>query len=520
MPNPTISVIMPAYNAEKYINEAIDSILAQTFTDFEFIIIDDGSTDSTCAIVESYSDSRIRFFKNEHNLGVAATLNRGLDLARGEYIARMDADDISLPTRFEKQAAYMDSHPDVVVCGTGVECFGARHETRFFSETDAQLKIDLLFGCCFAHPSVIIRSSVISSGFHYDTAFDKMEDYELWWRISNFGKLASIHEILLKYRIHTGQVTQNPSPKLCNQLTELKTRQLKALGISSLSPELTAIYEYCLGKMKNSRENIIRLTTSFDIILTNNSKVGLYDQKLLKNTFRTVINTQLAKLAWKDAGMTASDCGMFASIYLTERFAHSFVSIVRKDLEKYKKRQKLRYKDFTIFSNNCWGGFIYQKYGLRYNTPTIGLFLTGHDFVKFASDWEHYLSLPLKFIEWENASCYDFLKNSNPFPVAMLGDIEIYFMHYHSQDEALEKWTRRSKRINRKRLVFKLSQREKCSREDIETFLKIPQENKICFSYDDIPGAIHIPELRNFCGDEQPLTESVFNELEYLNKIK
>ena len=131
---------MPAYNAEKYINEAIDSILAQTFTDFEFIIIDDGSTDSTCAIVESYSDSRIRFFKNEHNLGVAATLNRGLDLARGEYIARMDADDISLPTRFEKQAAYMDSHPDVVVCGTGVECFGARHETRFFFRNRCSIK--------------------------------------------------------------------------------------------------------------------------------------------------------------------------------------------------------------------------------------------------------------------------------------------------------------------------------------------------------------------------------------------
>ena len=120
---PKISVVMPAYNAENYIREAIDSILAQTFRDFEFLIIDDGSTDHTVEIIRSYSDSRIRLYQNERNMGVAATLNRGLDLARGEYIARMDADDISLPERFAKQAAYMDAHPDVAVCGSNIILF-------------------------------------------------------------------------------------------------------------------------------------------------------------------------------------------------------------------------------------------------------------------------------------------------------------------------------------------------------------------------------------------------------------
>ena len=121
---PRISVIMPAYNAEKYIREAIDSILAQTYTDFEFIIIDDASTDATASIVESYSDERIRFFRNEHNMGVANTLNRGLDLAVGEYIARMDSDDISLPERFAKQVEFMDTHTDVIVCGSNAIVFG------------------------------------------------------------------------------------------------------------------------------------------------------------------------------------------------------------------------------------------------------------------------------------------------------------------------------------------------------------------------------------------------------------
>ena len=213
---PKISVIMPAYNAEKYIKEAIDSILAQTFSDFEFIILDDGSTDGTAEIVRSYSDKRIRFVQNEHNLGIANTLNRGLDLAQGEYIARMDADDISLPERFEKQVSFMDKHPKTAVCATAIQCFGARNEQRIFSESASDLNIDLLFGCCFAHPSVMMRASDIGNG--YDPAFDKMEDYELWCRVAKNHDLASLPEILLKYRIHPGQVTQASSPIIHEQL--------------------------------------------------------------------------------------------------------------------------------------------------------------------------------------------------------------------------------------------------------------------------------------------------------------
>ena len=144
---PKISVIMPAYNAEQYISEAIESILGQTFADFEFIIIDDGSSDSTSGIIASYKDSRIRYFRNEKNLGIVGALNRGLALAAGEYIARMDADDISLPERFQTQCAYMEKHPDVGVCGTAIKVFGKNMEEydRFFSTNKADLKAELLF---------------------------------------------------------------------------------------------------------------------------------------------------------------------------------------------------------------------------------------------------------------------------------------------------------------------------------------------------------------------------------------
>lgn len=114
---------MPAYNAEKYLREAIDSILAQTFTDFELIIINDGSTDFTKDIILSYTDQRIRYIENEQNSGICVTLNKGLDAARGRYIARMDSDDISLPRRLEVQVQYMDSHPEIGVAGTDIEIF-------------------------------------------------------------------------------------------------------------------------------------------------------------------------------------------------------------------------------------------------------------------------------------------------------------------------------------------------------------------------------------------------------------
>ena len=144
---PKISVIMPAYNAEKYIKEAIDSILSQTFQDFELIVLNDCSKDSTEQIILSYTDDRVVYLKNEVNMGVAATLNRGLAVAGGEYIARMDADDISHPERFRKQARYLDAHPEVAVLGSNLECFNDDGVicTGWSVSEPRQMKVDMFF---------------------------------------------------------------------------------------------------------------------------------------------------------------------------------------------------------------------------------------------------------------------------------------------------------------------------------------------------------------------------------------
>lgn len=195
------------------------------------------------------------------------------------------------------------------------------------------------------------------------------------------------------------------------------------------------------------------------------------------------------------------------------------VIILRDRMKKRILRNKLLHKDFSIISNNCWGGSIYQKYGLAYRSPTAGLYLLGHDFVKFAERLDHYIACELEFIPWEESSYYEVIKNNKPYPVARLDDIEIYFMHYPTEKEAAEKWYRRAKRINHEQILFKLSQREGCSKEDVEKFMSLPLRNKICFAYDEVEGTIHIPELRNWSGDETPLIKQYYDELTILNKL-
>lgn len=187
-------------------------------------------------------------------------------------------------------------------------------------------------------------------------------------------------------------------------------------------------------------------------------------------------------------------------------------------LEKRKLRENLKSTDFSIISNNCWGSFTYQKYGIEYKSPTVGLYILGHDFVKLCADWETYFGSKLEFIPWEQASYHYALINETPYPVAKLRDIEIYFMHYDSEKEAANKWYRRVKRINPDHMIFKLSQREECDKEDIEAFLKLPLKHRICFSYDQVPGAINIPELKGFSGDEMETINKYFDDLEILNE--
>lgn len=206
---PCISVLMPAYNAERYVEQAVHSILDQTFTDFEFLIIDDGSTDQTRATLERLAaeDERIRLVSRP-NTGYVAALNEMIDMARAPLLARMDADDVALPERFERQVAYLESHPDCLVVGSAVQVVDSdgdplcvwNNDVSNHDEIDAQHLIGRR-GAVLCHPSVLMRADAVRAVGRYRSELEPAEDIDLYLRLAERGRLANLTEPLLRYRM-------------------------------------------------------------------------------------------------------------------------------------------------------------------------------------------------------------------------------------------------------------------------------------------------------------------------------
>lgn len=204
---------MPAYNAERYIALAIDSILHQTFSEFEFIIVDDASTDATPEIIRRFAaqDERITTFRNETNQNLCVTLNRALDAASGEYVARMDADDWSYPDRLQKQVAFMDVNPDVVISGGSmVVCDEELEEknVRRYHLTDSEIRRKLFRYSPFSHPTIIFRTEAARRVNGFDPALFSAEDYDFYFRIGTQGLFANLNDTLVKLRTHSGSISQ------------------------------------------------------------------------------------------------------------------------------------------------------------------------------------------------------------------------------------------------------------------------------------------------------------------------
>lgn len=205
---PKVSVLMPVYNGQKYIKKAIESILNQTHKDFEFIILNDGSTDRSLDIINSFVDTRVKVVSSSQNLGLVPTLNRGIELARGEYIARMDADDISLKQRLEKQVSFMDKNQHIGVCGTWAQKIDSNGEVLGSLESSTGKILDYFFWrpSPFIHSSCLIRTFLLKTD-KYNPCFRDAEDYELWLRLSKRTIFFNINEQLILYRIHSLNTT-------------------------------------------------------------------------------------------------------------------------------------------------------------------------------------------------------------------------------------------------------------------------------------------------------------------------
>lgn len=232
MNKPLVTVLMPVYNGEKYVREAIDSMLNQTFGDFEFLIINDGSTDSTEEIILSYADARIHYVKNDRNSGLVYTLNRGLDMVQTPYVARMDADDISVPERLEQQILCMEQHPEVGVLGSWVETIGlAKNREIQYKDDPDHIRFKLLFNSCVIHPTVVMRMSVLNENHLRYPAMEHVEDFALWVLLSRYTKFKILPKVLLQYRIHENGVSQKYSDLQHKQAILLRKQQLLSFDI-------------------------------------------------------------------------------------------------------------------------------------------------------------------------------------------------------------------------------------------------------------------------------------------------
>jgi glycosyltransferase involved in cell wall biosynthesis len=289
---PCVSVITPAYNAANFLPETIESILNQTFSDFEYIIVDDASEDETWQIILRYAnlDSRIIPLQNKHNMNATVTRNYASTLARGEYIAAQDADDISLPLRLERQVTYLDSHPEIGVSGVLVNYVDSERRTiakqRPLGELDA-IHASMLFASPFLHTTLTMRRKIFEQVGGYDAKYMYADDPELLWRMSRLCKIGVIQEILCEYRIHNSQDRMSNNP--LNQhktYAEVSTRSMDQWLNSPTFPAeaykrlWSVTHHHRIGELK--RGDIARLTEVWSALAADEKYRKYYKSHLIK----------------------------------------------------------------------------------------------------------------------------------------------------------------------------------------------------------------------------------------------
>lgn len=321
--SPKITVVMPVYNAAGHLREAVDSILGQTFGDFELIIINDGSADATASILKRYAelDSRIRLHHQEKH-GLVSALNRGCALARGQYIARMDADDISLPHRFERQLEYMEKHPQIGVLGTwicNIDENGAVKRAWRPPTNPKLLRWTHFFGVCVSHPTVLMRREVVVKLDFYRQGADHIEDVDLWLRASSITEFGNVPEILFKYRTWHGSVSQTKWVSARESHVRLLTSFIS--DFLNVEPPVEAVAGLRQTRAGPAFENLkqIRLTA---VLIEQ-----LYEKFLKKNNLTL---EERREISW-DAAKKVSSLALEASRFNTFASAALLMRAVKLD---------------------------------------------------------------------------------------------------------------------------------------------------------------------------------------------
>ncbi|CAM5191010.1 hypothetical protein UACE39S_04176 [Ureibacillus acetophenoni] len=282
---PKISVIMPVYNSEKYLNLAINSILSQTFKDFELIIVNDASTDRSEEIVLSYDDSRIVYLKNNENYGVSYSVNRAIEMAQGEYIARADSDDIYYSERLEQQFEILESYHKINICSFDLELIneeGNNVGSWNYNSDNSYMKAQLLFDSSLPNPALMFRKNLFNKGLRYDTYYRKAEDYELFVRLDDDFTVFHIQKTLMKYRRHKNSLSFDFN-NLQTDADKVRKKALMKIGLDPTEPEFYVHQLLCGVSMNNEDKeiNILDLINWIERIRTANKEVKYYSIDVL-----------------------------------------------------------------------------------------------------------------------------------------------------------------------------------------------------------------------------------------------
>lgn len=290
---PRVTVLMPIFNPGQYLGEAIESILTQTFRDFDLLIINDGSTDRSADIVKKYADKRIKFVNNRKHRGLVSVLNQGLSLIHSEYLVRMDGDDISLPSRIKKQVNFMDTHPEIDICGTWFEVFWSATKRRIFTRPSdpKACKAMLLFLDPVCHATTIMRMVKLKK-YHlkFDPSFKHLEDYEFFNRVSQQLNFSNISEVLYLYRYHDKRTGKLYKREQNNQMKRVQEIYLRKLGIIFPEKYIDLHWRVQTKLYKPSRTFMYKASKWFQMLLATNEKSLVYDPE----EFGKIINQRWA----------------------------------------------------------------------------------------------------------------------------------------------------------------------------------------------------------------------------------
>ena len=537
-----ISIIVPVYNVEKFISTTVRSLLQQDMNmDFEVILVDDGSTDCSSVICDNFAaeNSRIKVL-HKSNGGLSSARNAGMEVAKGEYILFLDGDDcldrytVKVLNEWTKEHAdcdllqfqYEEVLPSVPFGHFEKDCIEDYYEKT--NEHDFFKQLYQLGGVAASVCTKLIKRSVICDLWFKEgiTHEDELFTTELLKRCQLIGYCSNR---FYKYAMRNGSIIHSKFsvshldfiPILDERIGYLESKgydDLVYLFVSRFFLKLCLLWDEAFAAKDKCAIKQIECKINNLCASHNIQAIGL--EGYLKSHFRYFRKYVLR------------------TFYYTRHYLCPVLHKFRNAKAKYINNKICKQRrsgltvippDFSIISNNCWGGLVYQYFGLPYTSPTIGLFFMDDDYIKFLEKLDYYFAQPLKFISIEESRYRQQLQSESTakqnYPVAMLDDIEVHFLHYKSEHEAKVKWERRLKRLNRNRLLVKMSQRSVNSESILDRFEALPFKNKICFTEykRENPIFITIPELHLLNiqgGDETPFVIEKVDFVKMINALK